>query len=121
MDLSITSPALFDLQLAFDKAITELVMTMEDKRSTAGVLTLKLGISIDHQPKMKEDGEYIKDDAGNVVFFSIPQFEHKITSKIQIDGCGKYEGRAEGVFEMYYDQDRGVYVLQNASDQTALF
>ena len=115
LELTLNSSTFVALKADFDNALQKTLRNMQQKGSEAAEVKVSLkisfakgvisGISPDNLERQRE--------------MIIPQFDHKVSSVLQIKD--EASGRLGGEFELVYDEARKDYVMREiVSPQTSL-
>ena len=106
LNLSIESSAFDALKRDFDKVLKRTIGNMQVKESEEATLTLKLSILL----KEIEVPNYESDDPAAMRTVHKPQFDHKVSSVMQIKT--EESGKFKGEYELVWDEEQQDFVMK---------
>ena len=106
LNLSIESSVFDALKRDFDKVLKRTIGNMQVKESEEATLTLKLSILL----KEIEVPNYESDDPTAMRIVHTPQFDHKVSSVMQIKT--EESGKFKGEYELVWDEELQDFVMK---------
>ena len=115
LELTLNSSTFVALKADFDNALQKTLRNMQQKGSEAAEVKVSLKISF----IKGVISDILLDNPEGQREMIIPQFDHKVSSVLQIKD--EASGRLGGEFELVYDEARKDYVMREiVSPQTSL-